>query len=423
MNKILQVGCLMYHYNYKVIILSQDLSLYAKVVAFPSLAGFTNIVSHVDKVDASVSEADLLICQASPVVLEQALAAVPVKATKVYLGTEADIEALPAGVLEQLEDCWTLPMSEKLLNTKIAKLFANIKKEKDYHLTQNYFETLINSIPPLIWYKDIKGAHLKVNDSFCAAVGKEKSDVEGRGHYYIWDLKPEEYAAGEYVCLETEEEVLQAQKTLLFDEKVKTRRGLRQFSTYKSPIYDDNHELIGTVGCAIDVTDERRLMEKLFNAAETDTLTKLYNRRYFYKHMAAVKEAKEPVSVFYLDLDNFKHINDTYGHEAGDDLLCRVARILEAIFKDGVCVRFGGDEFVCAVDGVLTEEQLAAYAEEFLRQLKCLVEDYQDFTGLSASIGIAYTKTIDDVDILLKKSDVAMYEAKNSGKAAYRIAK
>ena len=86
-------------------------------------------------------------------------------------------------------------------------------------------------------------------------------------------------------------------------------------------------------------------------------------------------------------------------------------------------MRFGGDEFVCAVDGVLTEEQLAAYAEEFLRQLKCLVEDYQDFTGLSASIGIAYTKTIDDVDILLKKSDVAMYEAKNSGKAAYRIAK
>ena len=124
-----------------------------------------------------------------------------------------------------------------------------------------------------------------------------------------------------------------------------------------------------------------------------------------------------------MDLDNFKHINDTYGHESGDELLCRVARILEKIFEEGVCVRFGGDEFVCAVVGNKTEKELTEYANEFLHELTHLVEDYSDFAGLSASIGIAYTKAIDDVDILLKKSDVAMYEAKNSGKAAYRIAR
>ena len=61
--------------------------------------------------------------------------------------------------------------------------------------------------------------------------------------------------------------------------------------------------------------------------------------------------------------------------------------------------------------------------EEFLQQLLQLAEDYENFTGVSASIGVAFTNVIDDVDILLKKSDVAMYEAKNSGKAAYRIAK
>ncbi|MEE1194664.1 MAG: sensor domain-containing diguanylate cyclase [Phascolarctobacterium sp.] len=413
----------MYHYQYKVIVLSQDLSLYEKVVAFPSLAGFTNIVTHVDKVDASLQDADLLLCEDSVAVLEQALAVLPAGASKVYLGTAQALEQLDAALLAQLDDAWQLPLGDKLLEAKIAKLFAAIKKDKDYHLTQNYFETLINSIPPLIWFKDIRGAHLKVNDSFCAAVGKVKSDVEGRGHYYIWDLKPEEYAAGEYVCLETEEEVLQAQKTLLFDEKVKTRRGLREFKTYKSPIYDDKKTLIGTVGCAIDVTDEKRLMEKLINAAETDTLTKLYNRRYFYKYMSGIKDAKEPVSIFYLDLDNFKKINDNYGHEAGDELLCRVARILEDIFKEGVCVRFGGDEFVCAIEGKAEEAELAGYAEQFLSQLSTLIEDYHDFAGISASIGIAYTDVIDDVDILLKKSDVAMYEAKNSGKAAYRIAK
>ena len=413
----------MYHYSYKVVILSQVLSLYTKVAAFPSLAGFTNIVSHVEKIDTSISDADLLICQGSAAELKQALPLVAAEAVKVFVAEPEELEQLPKELLARLDDFWSLPMSDALLEAKIAKLFAHIKKEKDYHLTQNYFETLINSIPPLIWFKDIKGAHLKVNDSFCTAVGKEKSDVEGRGHYYIWDLKPEEYAAGEYVCLETEEEVLRAQKTLLFDEKVKTRRGLREFKTYKSPIYDDHHELIGTVGCAIDVTDEKRLMEKLINAAETDTLTKLYNRRSFYKYMNNIREAKEPVSVFYLDLDNFKKINDTYGHEVGDELLCKVARILEAVFKDGICVRFGGDEFVCALEGRTTDAALVDYAKEFLADLTHLVEEYQDFEGISASIGIAYTEAIDDVDILLKKSDVAMYEAKNSGKAAYRIAK
>ena len=416
-------GVFMYHYNFKIVVLSTELSLYEKVDAMPSLEGFTNMVQHKNEADSCLCEADLLLCDSSVAELNKALQLLPKGAHAVYLGTTEQLELLSEAALQRLDDIWCKPLSDKLLLTKLHKLFELIKKEKDSHLTQSYFEILINSIPPLIWYKDIRGAHLKVNDSFCHAVGKEKSDVEGRGHYYIWDLKPEEYAAGEYVCLETEEEVLKAQKTLLFDEKVKTRRGLREFKTYKSPIWDDNHKLIGTVGCAIDVTDEKRLLEQLVNAAETDTLTKLYNRRHFYKYMNELKEQRASVSVFYLDLDNFKHINDCYGHEVGDELLCRVARILEDIFKEGICVRFGGDEFVCALKGCREEEALVAYAERFLQELANLISCYESFTGLSASIGITQTEIIDDVDVLLKKSDVAMYEAKNSGKAAYRIVK
>lgn len=413
----------MYHYSYKIVVLSKDASLYEKAVALESLPGFTNMVYHRQEVDAFLSDADLLLCEGDAAELKKAVQLLAKQAHAVFVSTPEQAELLTEEELERLDDIWCKPLSDRLLETKLRKLLASIKREKDFHLNQSYFETLINSIPPLIWYKDIRGAHLKVNDSFCAAVGKAKADVEGRGHYYIWDLKPEEYAAGEYVCLETEEEVLQAKKTLLFDEKVKTRRGLREFKTYKSPIYDDNKQLIGTVGCAIDVTDEKRLMEKLINAAETDTLTRLYNRRYFYKQMSNIKEAQRPVSVFYFDLDNFKQINDTYGHEVGDELLCRVARILESIFSEGICVRFGGDEFVCALEGNADAGELANYAEQFLSQLTHLVEDYQNFKGLSASIGIAYTNAIDDVDILLKKSDVAMYEAKKSGKGAYRIVK
>ncbi len=69
-------------------------------------------------------------------------------------------------------------------------------------------------------------------------MGKTKDQVEGRGHYYIWDITPDEYAQGEFVCLESEEETMRSSTTLLFDEQVKTKSGMRQFKTYKSPLID-----------------------------------------------------------------------------------------------------------------------------------------------------------------------------------------
>lgn len=413
----------MYHYNLKIIVLSDDKALYKKIADIPSLDGFTNEVSCISEVDASLQAADLLVCAAPASTLERALSLlVPGKAMKVYLGTKEEQEKLSDSTLSELDELWTLPITERLLDYRLHKLFTHIKAIKDAHLTNEYLEALINGIPPLIWYKDIRGAHLKVNNSFCVAVGKEKSDIVGRGHYYIWDLEPEEYAKGEYVCLETEQEVLDAKKTLLFEEKVKTKRGLRQFRTYKSPIWDDNHELIGTVGCAIDVTDEKSFMAQLIGAAETDDLTSLYNRRYFYKYVAGNNVLGKPLSVFYIDLDNFKKINDQYGHNAGDDLLHKVARLLEKVFSDGLCFRFGGDEFVCLLQGERTKEELAKYAETYLSKLGELVAENANFAGLSASIGIASTPALKDIDALLLASDRAMYDAKQSSKRAYKFA-
>ena len=91
--------------------------------------------------------------------------------------------------------------------------------EKDKRFVSTAFDGAIDSVPDLIWFKDVRGAHLKVNNAFCSAVGKTKNDVQGRGHYYIWDLKQEEYEQGEYVCLEMEEIVLRDRKTRAFRRK------------------------------------------------------------------------------------------------------------------------------------------------------------------------------------------------------------
>lgn len=137
---------------------------------------------------------------------------------------------------------------------RFESILQQIRQKKELRRTQIFLNTVIDSTPDLVWFKDVRGSHLKVNDAFCLAVGKSKEQVEGRGHYYIWDIPPDEYAKGEYVCMETEEIVMSRGELCVFDEKVKCRQGLRQFKTYKAPLVGDDGTLLGTVGVAQDVT-------------------------------------------------------------------------------------------------------------------------------------------------------------------------
>ncbi|MDD2464475.1 MAG: diguanylate cyclase [Desulfobulbus sp.] len=161
------------------------------------------------------------------------------------------------------DQVWIKPFADDKLQTSLAEILRRFKEREDAILGQKYLDTLIDSLPDLIWFKDARGSHLKVNDSFCRTVNKTKAQVEGRGHYYIWDLEPDEYAQGEYICLESEEIVLNRKETCLFDETVKCGDELRKFKTYKSPIFDTDGEVVGTVGFAHDVTDLQNLLIEL----------------------------------------------------------------------------------------------------------------------------------------------------------------
>lgn len=146
-------------------------------------------------------------------------------------------------------------MDPFLLRHHVVNLKRQLLTKLDLALSTNQLDTLIDSVPDLIWYKDARGSHIKVNESFCKTVNKTKDQIRYRGHCYIWDLAPEEYEQGEYVCMETEDVVLEEQKTFLFDEKVKISDEMRQQKTYKSAIVGRNGESLGTVGIARDVTE------------------------------------------------------------------------------------------------------------------------------------------------------------------------
>ena len=165
---------------------------------------------------------------------------------------------------EAVSDIWVMPMTEAEARFRFQKWQQTYKMEKDYWQTSHFFETTINNFPNLVWYKDKDGIHEKVNDSFCRTVNKTKKQVEGRGHAYIWDVEADDPA-----CIESEREVMSRRKTCISEETIKTGEGMRLLTTYKSPLYDLDGSVMGTVGVAIDVTQERAYEQEIMEKNRT----------------------------------------------------------------------------------------------------------------------------------------------------------
>ncbi len=162
------------------------------------------------------------------------------------------------GMLTEIKDIWTMPMPDEEIRFRFLRWQQSYKRDKDFWQTSQYLEAAINNIPNLIWYKDKDGRHEKVNNSFCQTVNKTKQQVEGQGHAYIWDVEQDDPA-----CIESERQVMERQETCVSEEIIETGMGKRTLTTYKSPLYDLDGTVMGTVGVGIDVTKERAYEEEL----------------------------------------------------------------------------------------------------------------------------------------------------------------
>ena len=167
-----------------------------------------------------------------------------------------------------------------------------------------------------------------------------------------------------------------------------------------------------------------KTQERLRRLAITDDLTGVFNRRYFFeaaeREMARARRTAERVSVVVLDMDDFKQINDTYGHKAGDAVLQRVAALCQANTRAmDTFARYGGEEFV-----FLLPRMDGAHALKFCERIQqallhAQVQDGGAVIHFSASIGVStYEPGVSDVDSLVTRADRAMYKAKAQGKNA-----
>jgi diguanylate cyclase (GGDEF)-like protein len=201
----------------------------------------------------------------------------------------------------------------------------------------------------------------------------------------------------------------------------------RWWSLTAKPLHDEQGRFSGWRGVGSDITQARRAHQEMTRLANFDALTGLANRHQFSAHLQrlqdAGQQAKRPCALIFLDLDNFKTINDSLGHHTGDRLLQIVARrLLTCVHGGDLLARIGGDEFAIISWEATRSEQVAALAQRLLDTFSspCGVEEARIL--VSTSIGIAMApQDGQDPHTLLKSADLALYAAKAAGRNTFRF--
>lgn len=325
------------------------------------------------------------------------------------------------GFTNQVGSIWPKDISGNKFRYFFDLFVKKIKTQNEYEDMLEILSKVINATDDLIWVKDVQGRHKMFNDPFLKALPpakdghkKTREECTDRGHLFIWELSPEDYKEGEYICMESELDVMNSDKTITLDETLLVGSGeLRNLVTRKSPLHNKNGEIVGTIGVAQDVTQELKYKKMLKHMAYHDDLTKLYNRRYLFEFVKEIKT--DDFAVIYMDLDNFKDINDEFGHLAGDKALILTAEQIIESFKDDMAFRVGGDEFV--VISKKNEENLNATISNFLKKFEASFRKDSKYNKLRISIGYKYKENkIPDIEKLLMDADKKMYEVKKRNK-------
>ncbi|TYC52875.1 EAL domain-containing protein [Rhodobacterales bacterium] len=278
-----------------------------------------------------------------------------------------------------------------------------------------------DKISDWIWETDSAGAFRNVSDRFLHASGRSRSELQSMRMIDLAHSLDQADADAAVPELERVMSGREAFRDIVIGIEVNGEP--RWWCLAARPVHDDRGHFAGYRGVASDVTDTRRATFLITQLAEQDSLTGIGNRSWFLNQTEDLLENGDLtetsyLTLFLIDLDNFKVVNDTSGHPAGDELLKQVAARFQTVGDDRTMLaRFGGDEFA-AVGCFASKEDAMAYAEELVaiarKPFRFGCRDY----SIGATVGFA---RLDDealtVDDLMRRADIALYKAKESGRS------
>jgi diguanylate cyclase (GGDEF)-like protein/PAS domain S-box-containing protein len=310
-----------------------------------------------------------------------------------------------------------------------ATLRRKVKQRtSDLDAERMRLHVLLTAIPDLVWMKDISGVYRFCNPVFERFFGAKEAAIVGKTDYdFVNKDLADSFRAHDQKAIAAAKPSVNEEWITFADDG---HRALLE--TTKTPIRDASGRTIGVLGVARDITARYASEEQIRHLAFYDPLTTLPNRRLLADRLqqalaASTRNGKQGALLF-IDLDHFKTLNDTHGHEGGDIILKEAANRISNCVREGDTVaRLGGDEFVVMLENLAEESMEAANQAEWVGEkiLRTLNEPYQllseSYTS-SASMGItlfdAHGNSSED---LMKHADMAMYQAKSAGRNQWRF--
>ena len=310
---------------------------------------------------------------------------------------ENDSSGKPIGFRGMLRDITERKQFERILQQERETFFSILQKEP-------YGALLINTDETFLY----------VNPEFTAITGYTIKDVPNGREWFRRAFPDPEYR---HKIIATWKEDISPRKAVDRVWSVVCKDGEVKEIEFKLTFLDDGRIIV----MLSDVTERRRTEEKLAYKATHDLLTGLPNRMLFKDRssvaMAQAQRVHKKLAVVFLDLDRFKEVNDTLGHNVGDRLLCAVGnRLTELLRKTDTVARIGGDEFLLLLAEIDRVEDATSIAQKVLESVQdpFVVNGHEIF--ITASIGIAfYPDDGNEVDTLINRADKGMYSAKQKG--------
>jgi len=307
-------------------------------------------------------------------------------------------------------------------NERLQRFAAELAGEQARaQVERSWLRTMIDQVPDYLYIKDKEARFVIANRAVAADLGHgDPNMLIGKSDL---DLHPMPLARRYY---EDDMSVIRDGKPLIDHEEYVVRPDGAQLwlSTSKLPLRTPDGAIIGLVCSARDITERRRTEKHIHFLAYHDSLTGLANRAQFERDLAAQVDGAvrgTPATLVLIDLDRFKHINDTLGHVAGDDLLRQLGnRLFQLVGPAGALARLGGDEFAILLSGPAADaaESLCAAIQ---LQLTWPFQLFDDPAFITASFGIAPWRPGSDALAMLREADIALYEAKARGRARWQV--
>ena len=317
--------------------------------------------------------------------------------------------------------------SERLLDEMAER--AQIEQElRESQAESRQLATMLrmmcDNVPDMIWAKDLEGRYIFANKALCekllgtsdtsAPLGKTFDHFAERERA-VYPDQPEWHTYGQF-SQDVDRHTLSREEPTIYEESGNVRGSFVFLDVHQARFVSARGEVIGTVGCARDITARKASEAFVHHLAHHDALTDLPNRALLNERLrqalAQVRRDRTKLAVLFIDLDRLKPVNDTLGHDIGDLLLMEVAARLRSVMTRRVdtVARLGGDEFVILLPRINKEQDAEAAAERVLLALRQPFRADQHTIRISASIGVAFAPQHGlEAEALLKSADTAMY--------------